>query len=229
MAKRKYPRHLLLLLSILLLFILSSFVVPIRHGVVILNVVGVAVLLAGVYAVGERKLLFAVAIVLSILSIVGTSLLLNFPSHWAVLASHLSILVLLVFFAISILGYVLSEGRITSDKIFAAVCVYMLVGYAWAFAYALIDELQPGSFTAPAEIKGHDYSGRVMQLRYFSFVTLTSVGYGDIVPLLPAAQTMAMLEAVTGQLYLVALVGRLIGLHIVHSTRSQGRDQGRAN
>ena len=220
---------MLLLVSSLLLFILSSFVVPLRHGVVILNVVSVAVLLAGVYAVGERKLLFAIAIILSIFSIVGTSLLLNFPGHWTVLVSHASIFVLLVFFAISILGYVLSGSRITSDKIFGAVCVYMLVGYAWAFAYALIDELQPGSFTASAEVKGHDYSGRVMQLRYFSFVTLTSVGYGDVVPLLPAARTMAMLEAVTGQLYLVALVGRLIGLHIVHSTSSQRRDSGRAN
>ena len=55
-----------------------------------------------------------------------------------------------------------------------------------------------------------------MQLRYFSFVTLATVGYGDIVPDTPMARTLALLEAMVGQFYLVALVGRLVGLHIVH-------------
>jgi voltage-gated potassium channel Kch len=65
-----------------------------------------------------------------------------------------------------------------------------------------------------------------MQLRYFSFMTLTTVGYGDVVPLSPVARTMAMLEAVMGQFYLVALIGRLVGLHIVHTTSSRSRDEG---
>lgn len=226
MATREYRwRHLLLLLSILLLFTLSPFVVPLRHGIVILNIVGASVLLAGIYALIERKHLFAIAIVLSIISVVGTWLLLTFPQHWTVLASHASIFVLITFFAVTILIYVLQGGRITADKIFAAACVYMLIGYAWAFAYSLIDEIQPGSFTALTEINRNDYSGRVMQLRYFSFITLTTVGYGDIVPRLPAARTMAALEAVMGQLYLVALVGRLVGLHIVHTTSSNSRDE----
>jgi hypothetical protein len=67
----------------------------------------------------------------------------------------------------------------------------------------------------------HDLVGRVMQLRYFSFVTLATVGYGDIVPHTPAARTMALLEAMLGQFYLVALVGRLVGLHIVHENRDE--------
>jgi hypothetical protein len=55
-----------------------------------------------------------------------------------------------------------------------------------------------------------------MQMRYFSFVTLASVGYGDIVPHSQMAQTTALLEAMLGQFYLVALIGRLVGLHIAH-------------
>jgi voltage-gated potassium channel len=57
-----------------------------------------------------------------------------------------------------------------------------------------------------------------MQLRYFSFVTLATVGYGDIVPRTPALRTMGILEAIVGQFYLVASIGRLVGLHIVHGS-----------
>ncbi|MEP6637546.1 MAG: potassium channel family protein [Acidobacteriota bacterium] len=62
-----------------------------------------------------------------------------------------------------------------------------------------------------------------MQWRYFSFMTLTIVGYGDIVPHSPAARTLATLEAITGQIYLTALMARLVGLHIVHASSSASR------
>ena len=117
-----------------------------------------------------------------------------------------------------ILGYVLRSGRVTIDRIFAAVCVYMLIGFAWTFAYALLEEIAPGSFAALPEIGRNDDVARVLRLRYFSFMTLTTVGYGDILPRSSAARTMAVLEAVMGQIYLMVLVARLVGLHIVHTT-----------
>jgi voltage-gated potassium channel len=124
-------------------------------------------------------------------------------------------------FSIAILNYAVRSGRVTSDKIFAAICAYLLIGYAWAFAYAVLDELQPGAFAASTEVPRHDYVGRVLQMRYCSFITLTTVGYGDIVPRTPGARTMVILEAVLGQFYLVALIGRLVGLHIVHGDNSR--------
>ena len=128
------------------------------------------------------------------------------------------------FFACAILSYVLGSGKVTSDKIYGAICVYLLFGYAWTFAYSLIEEVQPGSFTSLTSIDAHDLVGRVMQMRYFSFVSLTSVGYGDIVPHSQLARTMALLEAMFGQFYLVALIGRLVGLQIVHGNPERGRD-----
>ena len=89
----------------------------------------------------------------------------------------------------------------------------------------LLDEVQSGAFAATTPIDPDGYVARVMQLRYFSFVTLTTVGYGDITPRSDAARTMAVLEAVMGQFYLVALIGRLIGLHIVHTTSSRPPDR----
>ena len=101
----------------------------------------------------------------------------------------------------------------------------MLLGYTWTFTYALLDELQPGSFAAPSVPASHDQTARVMQLRYFSFMTLKTVGYGDVVPRSGAARTMAVLEAVMGQIYLTVLVARLVGLHIVHASGPSSRDE----
>jgi voltage-gated potassium channel len=214
-------RHLALLISILFLFVVTPLAAGVRQGALILNVIAAAVLIAGSYALFERKRLFAIAVALSAISIIATLLLVVVQQYWAALLSHSCIILLVAFFAITILAYVLRSGRVTADKIFAAVCVYMLIGYAWTFTYALIDELQPGSFVALSTSAANDYVARVMQFRYFSFITLTTVGYGDIVPHSPAARTLAALEAVTGQIYLTVLVARLVGLHIVQASSSR--------
>jgi voltage-gated potassium channel len=151
-------RHLALLITILLLFAISPFVVTLHHGVLVLNVIAAAVMVSGSYALGERKHLFTVAIVLSIISILASWLLLVFPGHWTVLVSHSTIALLVAFFSVTILGYVLRNGRVTSDRIFAAICVYMLIGYGWTFLYALLEELQPGSFAATPQISLSDTS-----------------------------------------------------------------------
>jgi voltage-gated potassium channel len=224
MPAREYRwRHLALLISILLLFVTAPVFVSLHDGILIMNIISVTVLVAGSYALSERKYLFAIAVVLSAITIAGTGLVLAFQQPWALLVSSSSIVVLVAFFCVTILSYVLGSGRVTSDKIFAAICVYMLLGYGWTFVYSILLELQPGSFAVTGEFGRNDYVGRMLQLRYFSFTTLTTVGYGDIVPHSPAARTMAILEAVMGQFYLVALVGRLVGLHIVHGTDPRSR------
>jgi voltage-gated potassium channel len=209
-------RHLALLISILVLFIICPFIAPLRHGVTILSIVAAAVLVSATYAVSTRKHFLSIALVLSVAVVLSNFMLAVSPSYWILLVSQSTVVVLTGFFAVTILRYVVRSGKITSDKIYAAICVYFLFGYAWTFAYALLDELQPGAFAAPTPIGPDNYVARVMQMRYFSFVTLTTVGYGDVVP-------RQMLEAIMGQFYLVALVGRLVGLHIVHGNVERSR------
>ena len=110
-------RHLLLLISILVLFMLSPFVVTFRHGVLFLNVFGAAILVAGSYALSERKQLFRTAVVLSAISIVATCLRLAFPQHWAVLVSHSSIILLVAFFCVSILAYLSRGARCAVSRV----------------------------------------------------------------------------------------------------------------
>ena len=225
MAKPKEEwRHLALLASLLLLFIVTPVAALLRHGILIINVVSAAVLIAATYALSERKPIFVGAVLLSGISIVGTWLLLSTQQRWVAVLSHSFVVVLILYFSIAILGYVLRSGKVTMDRIFAAICVYLLMGYAWTFSYALVEELQPSAFVALSPVPPNDYVASVLQLRYFSFMTLTSVGYGDIVPRSPAARTLAGLEAVTGQIYLTVLVARLVGLHIAHAQTSPSRE-----
>jgi len=118
----------------------------------------------------------------------------------------------------------LRSGKVTSDTIYGAICAYLLFGYGFTFLYSVIEEVQPGSFTALSSASAHDLVSRLMEMRYLSFVTLASVGYGDIVPHTEMARTAALLEAMLGQFYLVALIGRLVGLHI-----ARGNSRSRSN
>ena len=225
MATPESPqRHLQLLIFLLLIFVVSPFVVPYYYGPTILNIIAAAVLLSATYAVSRRRSFFIFAISVSVFSIAMTFWLAAAPTFWLVIISHGALMVLLSFFAVAILSYVLGSGKVTWDKIYGAVCAYLLFGYAWTFAYSVIEEVQPGSFISLSSPASHDLVSSVMQLRYFSFVTLATVGYGDIVPHTPTARTMALLEAILGQFYLVALVGRLVGLHIVHGNEPRATD-----
>ena len=217
-------RHLFLLIALLVLVILTPIFAPIRHGILVINALGAAMLITAVYAISDRKQIVTFAIALSFASIIANSCMLMYPGHTTVTIAHSCMIFLLSLFAVTILGYVVRSGRVTADKIYAAICAYLLIGYAWAFGYALFDEFQPGSFASPTPLAQGDYVNRVIEMRYFSFITLATVGYGDIVPRSSGARTMAILEAIVGQFYLVALIGRLVGLHIVHGNPERTRD-----
>jgi hypothetical protein len=101
------------------------------------------------------------------------------------------------------------------------VCGYLFLGLAWAVLYVLIEEFRPGSFEiSPKLVTG----GEVVRplpnvLTYFSFVTLTTVGYGDISPVSPATRTLAWMEAVTGQFYLAVIVAGLVSVLVAKGKR----------
>ncbi len=106
-------------------------------------------------------------------------------------------------------------SRVTVDTINGAICVYLVMGIAWAQAYALLAAVQPGSFSFNGEILA---TGALSFDRFigFSFVTLTTTGYGNIVPLSPRADALAIAEAIAGQLYLAVLLARLVAMEIAH-------------
>jgi Ion channel len=113
-----------------------------------------------------------------------------------------------------IFRYVLKTRRVTANTIWAALCVYIFIGLLWSFSYAILMHVNPEAFLAPEELLTGAGRLGISDFIYFSFVTLTTVGYGDITPVSEGARSLASLESVTGQVYLTVLVARLVGMHI---------------
>ena len=132
------------------------------------------------------------------------------------------IMVLFLFYVVFVtFKYLFRKQRVTIDTINAALSVYLLLGVVWAFAYSLVDILEPGSFKSALFDEGVEFmrfgTDRSFYPLYYSLVTLTTLGYGDIVPVSRAASMLAVLEAMTGQVYLAVLVARLVGLHVAQA------------
>jgi hypothetical protein len=130
-------------------------------------------------------------------------------SGWDALLSMVS----LCAFTMVVLWQVNRKGPITGHRVRGAVAGYLLVGFSCAYAYALIDSLIPGSFQMPAA----DLEPRKAQFDaflYFSIVTLTTLGYGDITAVHPVARSVVMMEALLGQLYPAILIARLVTLQM---------------
>jgi hypothetical protein len=117
--------------------------------------------------------------------------------------------------AVMIMHHLLTH-EVTTDNVVGAVCAYMLLGIGASQVYAVVETLYPGSFQAGGAT-AHDLADPALRnsvLAYFSFVTLTTSGYGDITPATPLTRILAVMEAVTGQFYLAVLVAGLIGLKV---------------
>jgi hypothetical protein len=115
--------------------------------------------------------------------------------------------IVLAAFALVVLAKVVRPGTVTSQRIQGAVAVYLLFGLVWANAYEWTELTHPGAF--------HGATGTgIGPWIYYSFVTLTTMGYGDIIPVHPIARSLAAAEALTGQLYIAILISRLVALEI---------------
>ena len=118
-----------------------------------------------------------------------------------------------VFF--SIMRYVLDDTPVTGDKICGAIAAYLVMGVAWTFVYTLFYQVDPTSFDVPEALLAKTTINSTWAF-YFSFTTLTTLGYGDITPLKSGVQSYAVLQAAIGQIFLAVIIARLIALHITH-------------
>lgn len=132
-----------------------------------------------------------------------------------ILLSHLSVGVYIALLIAVVLIRVIAHRRVTSHTVIGAICGYILIGYVFAYAYLVMIFFDPASVLLnqqPLGIENVSTIGEHMsELFYFSFITLTTVGYGDLIPSSPMARSLVVLEVLVGQLYLAAFVARLVG------------------
>jgi len=171
------------------------------------------ILVSGAAAVSNRRWQTITAVVLAVASL--SFRWLNFGlgnSSIALIDAGIGAVALL-FFAALVLGQVLRKGPITLHRVRGAVAAYLLFGLAWSAAYQFVYDLLPTAFRLDPTKDPR------LELIYFSFVTLTTVGYGDITPLIPAARSLAIAEALVGQLFPAVLIGRLVSMELLSRTR----------
>jgi hypothetical protein len=152
---------------------------------------------------------FAIALVLGNILSAGAGLLLG--NRAADVLSQVIALTFFVLCSVMVAREIFHADRVDLNKIVGALCVYLLIGVIFAVGYQLLEGFFPGSFAGFEEHQGHALTWRHL---YFSFVTLTTLGYGDILPLTDYAETLVVVEAVLGQFYLAVLVAGLVSSYL---------------
>jgi voltage-gated potassium channel len=206
-------KYTFLLVAVLVLVLAPLAVGAAEQRSLILRACSFGVILFGILAVLQHRKTRTIAVTLAVLASVahGGSFVYGtqfYPQLRLALSAAL-----FSFMAVIIARDVMRAEVITWDKIQGAVCAYLLFGVAWGVLYGWVGLGDPQAFSGA--VGGGGDSGEPMV--YFSFVTLTTLGYGDITPVSQTARTLSWLEAAFGQIYLVVLVAHLISRQLTHS------------
>ena len=203
-----------LLIALGLFFACAPFVEEIKGGDLIVSVLLSLVLLSAILAVAGTRRTLSVALLLAVPALAA-----RWANHfWPDLVPAgvflIGGLIMFIFVVAHLLRFVLRAPSVTSEVLCASISAYLMLGLIWTLAYWLVDRLTPGgafSFnTSTGERSINGFTGF-----YFSFITLSTVGYGDITPVSRFARWLAAMEAMTGLLYVAVLIARLVSLYSI--------------
>jgi len=184
-------------------------------GVVAAHHFGIAfglVLIAAVFIVSESRIAVAAILTAVALIVVATVMRLRQPSTVDIYLDAIAWLITGLTLSFVVARAVFASGKVTFHRIIGAVLLYLNIGLIFVALFCFVALLEPNAFTGLGPLR--DNLALAGNLIYFSFVTLTSVGYGDIVPLHPYARGLANVEAIIGQLYPATLLARLVTLEL---------------
>ena len=203
-----------LLLGILLLLIaLQPWANHKLLGVALVKFPFALALLAALYAVAQSRRVFTIGIGLMV---PGLAFTWGRESGIAIeIVGETFSVAFILFIILVFLTRIFTHKRVDSTTISGAICVYLFVGILWSLLFDLVAVVDADAFSKLSA----DPHERRQGLFYLSFVTLTTLGYGDITPVTPVARVVAILEATIGQIFLVVLVARFVGLQVVHMSK----------
>jgi len=221
-SRQKRPRmgqYEFLFFAILAVIIFRPLLRDGFFGLMILNILTSAILISSAYAVSGHPKTLRVSLVLLVPAFIASWSTAFVSELWPMAVSRILILAFVGYIMYVMAMDILSEKNVTRDTIFGSACVYMLLGFAFTDIYMLFLIIEPQSFGQVIDIAPVGSEVKISSdLSYFSFVTLTTLGYGDVTPKTGMVQGLATLEAMLGQFYLTVLVARLVGLHLAGST-----------
>jgi hypothetical protein len=200
---------ILLALLVAIVFVLPAVMVSDSTGRIASDLAFSALLVAGAITAAESRW-----VRVSVASLAGAAFLVRWAafaeaSEALIIVREASTLVVVLLFAMIVAARVFRSGPVTHHRIQGAVAVFLLLGLVWANAYQLLHLMRPAAFSGAVG----DAPGSQTWI-YYSFVTLTTMGYGEITPVHPVARSLAISEAVSGQLYLAIMLARLVSLYM---------------
>jgi hypothetical protein len=221
---------------LLITLLLVTFVMPFLADLLPLGWIDdyllIIVMLAGLFSITQNRRHVVVGLILALPAIIARMVNAH-ADQLSVVAGTLVFASTILFFCYllwHILNDVLRGRRLTGEKITGSIVAYLVIGLLWAMIYSYIEFVEPGSFTISDNIVAwlqEGSKGSPLQVfTYFSFVTLTTLGYGDITPVSEAARNFAWFEAMVGQLFLAIMIARLVAIQVAESSRedSSGDD-----
>lgn len=216
LADRVAPLRKASMAALLVLLVIAVFVAPFfternsPMGRIAQDLLLSLILLTGVVTATERPKASVLIALVALVAIAVRGASWVFPAYLTLALRDETTLLAAGLISVTIAMSVFAPGKVTFDRIHGAIALYILVGVIWAEAYQLVSILVPKAFNSATSDQN---SESVSTWIYFSFTTLTTAGYGDIVPVAPQARSLANLEALIGQLYPAIVLARLVSLH----------------
>ncbi len=214
-------RYFFLLLSLVLFFITSAVIADFNQKLFIFGIVFSIVLVFSVYIIEHNFLLLLTGSVLAVAVLLSNYYSIVFhakPGSSFIMFEYGVTIIFFITVSYLTLSSVMRDKIITSSTLYGAICSYLLIGLTYSFWYMLMYDLNPAAFHLPEHLTGYNADIRLQNFIYYSYVTMSTLGYGDITPVSYLAKTTAWLESVIGQIYLTVWIARLVGLNIAHRT-----------
>jgi hypothetical protein len=216
LAAKRHPSAVLLAAQ-LLGVVLFPFMDESPTGRAMLSLFALFVLVLAVWTVNTTPALVWVSLLLGLPVVVLTILeAVNPTNSGIVLWSSVLHAAFYLYTTYGLLRYMFNDRRVTPDELFATGATFTVVAWAFAYLYVAVQVIWPGSFTAAVD-PGSDRTW--VELLYLSFTTLTSTGLSDVVPVLPHARAMVMIEQVGGLGYVALVISRIVGLTVYHEPK----------
>ena len=221
--ERLFQHSMALFLGALtLLIVLAPFMEHFEEGNLIESVLMTLVLSSAVLAVGDRIRILIWGSLLSVPALAGKWVNYFRPDLVPAEVYLVAGLLFIVFVVLHLLRFVLRANRVESEVLCAAIANYLMLGLLWSFAYLLVARVVPDAFAFTAgAASGQGMIG--FTSIYFSFSTLSTIGFGDIVPVSGTSRMLAVLEAIVGMFYVTLLIARLVS---IYSTGAKTADRG---
>ena len=228
LASRLGGPHTALLIALLVAFAVYPILGETQWARTLLTIALTFMMASALFAVHSHRRVFIIGLILAVGAVAAMVLGHAFRLETArPIATGLEFMFMVVL-AASIFSNVLRAKEVTMDTVFGASCVYLMLGMIWGGIYELVETFEPGSFNLgglQSDGAGPETDSSASKLMYYSFITMTTVGYGDVTPLSPAARAFAALHGLVGQLYIAIIVARLVGLEVAHRMQGGTRER----